>query len=204
MKKIVVPGEQVSDRPVQCDGCFVDAGKTFATTMSLATDERVIPLKGRYVPVLGDFVVGIVKESIVIGYLLDLNSPYLAKLGDRDCREEYRHGDVVSVKLASVNEVHDAMAMEPRKLEGGTLVAIEPVKVPRVIGRNGSMLALVQDHTGAQVSVGKNGRVYVKGGNVALAVQAINKICAEAHTSGLTERMTDFLKREAARSEQVN
>lgn len=194
----MIPGEEVpACRQEPESACFEEKGRFFATTLSLAGGDRVIPLKGKYVPVRGDYVIGIVKELLLTGYLLDLNSPYLARLSDRDCREEYKEGDVVSVKLFSVNEVHEASADEPRGFNGGKLIEIESVKVPRVIGRNGSMLAAIKEYTGTQVFVGKNGRIYVQDGDTGLAIRAILKICNESHVGGLTERINAFLEKES-------
>jgi len=99
-----------------------------------------------------------------------------------------------------VNEVHDATLGRPRKLFGGEILEITPVKVPRVIGRGGSMLAIIRQYTRTEVSVGKNGRLYLKGGNTALATLAILKICREAHLTGLTDRVTAFLREESAKN----
>ena len=194
-----MPGEAVFDAPRQAEACFSDGKRTYATTVSLLDEDRVIPLKGKYLPITGDYVIGIITEVQLTGYVIDLNSPYEARLSDRDCREEYRIGDVISLKIASVNEVNDAGVMEPRLFEGGELMEIESVKVPRVIGRNGSMLATIKDYTGTQLFVGKNGRIYLKDGNTALASLTILKICREAHVPGLTERVTEFLKAKTAR-----
>jgi len=198
MKEIVIPGEEIpSCRQERGNACFEENGKSYATTISLAGDDRIIPLKGKYVPVRGDYVLGIVKTLLITGYLLDLNSPYLARLSDRDCREEYKEGDVVAVKLFTVNEVNDASADDPQGFSGGELIEIDPVKVPRVIGRNGSMLATIKEYTKTQIFVGKNGRIYVQEGNTKLAVRAILKICNESHVSGLTERINTFLEKES-------
>lgn len=201
MKRIVVPGEKVFDEPKRGDALFVDQGATYATTVSLACDDRVIPLKGYYLPRVEDYVIGIVKEQTFTGYVVDLNSPYEGRLSDRSIREELRIGDVVSAKIDAVNEVHEAVLEEPRRFWGGEVMEIEHVKVPRVIGRNASMLSTIREYTNSQVFVGKNGRVYLKDGNTALASMAILKICREAHTSGLTERVIAFLASESKKGE---
>ncbi|MEW5955502.1 MAG: KH domain-containing protein [Candidatus Micrarchaeota archaeon] len=200
-KKVILPGEQVADKPLRLDGCFVENGKTYAAVVSILQEDRTIPLKGRYLPNYGDYVVGIVTEERFSGYSVELNSPYEGQLSNRDTREEFRVGDVILVKVMAVDEVNNAIVVEPRRLTGGEIIEVESVKVPRVIGRSGSMLATVRQYTGTDVIVGKNGRVYLKGGNTALATLAILKICREAHTSGLTDRITAFLQNE---SKQVN
>jgi len=56
------------------------------------------------------------------------------------------------------------------------------------------MVQMIKDYAKTELFVGKNGRIFMRGGNVALAVKAIAKINAEAHTSGLTDRMKEYLE----------
>ncbi len=197
MKKIVVPGDLVSDKAEKLEGCVVEDGKTYATTIAAVSDTHFIPLKGQYTPTPGDYIVGIVNEERFSGYVVELNSPYEGQLSARETREEFSVGDVVTAKIMSVNEVHEPVLAEPRKLWGGEIIEVEPVKVPRIIGRNASMLELIKGATKTDVFVGKNGRIYLKGGNTATAILAILKIARESHTSGLTDRMATYLRSEA-------
>ncbi len=199
-KQIVLPGEKVFDSPVKAEGCFTEGGKTFASIISVMQEDKIIPLKGRYLSKYGDYVIGIVKEERFSGYTIDLNSPYDGSLSTRDTREEYQVGNVVSAKVIDVNEMHESTLSESRLLYGGEILEIEPVKVPRVIGRGGSMLEIIEQYTKSSVFVGKNGRIYLKGANTALASLAIIKICRESHVSGLTDRMTEFLQKEASKN----
>ncbi|HII39403.1 TPA: RNA-binding protein [Candidatus Micrarchaeota archaeon] len=196
-KRIVFPGEQVAERPLRLEGCFAEDGKTYAAVVSVAQEDRVIPLKGRYLPNYGDYVVGIIKDERFSGYSVELNSPYEGQLSNRDTREEFHTGDIVLVKIMAVDEVNNAIVVEPRRLSEGEILEVESVKVPRIIGRNGSMLAILRQHTGTEIIVGKNGRIYLKGGNTTLATLAVLKICREAHTNGLTDRITSFLQQES-------
>lgn len=198
-KKIIVPGEVVFESPKRVEGTYVEGGKTFASAISVMSDDRIIPLKGRYLPKLGDLVVGIVKEEKFSGYVIDLNSPYEGQLSARESRETFELADVLSAEIIDVNEVHEAVLGRPRRLWDGEILDIEPVKVPRVIGRNASMLSTLRQYTKADITVGKNGRIYLKGGDVALATLTILKICREAHLSGLTDRITAFLQAETVR-----
>jgi exosome complex component RRP4 len=75
---------------------------------------------------------------------------------------------------------------------------VDSVKIPRVIGRNSSMVTMIEKYSRSKLFVGKNGRVYIKEGNIALAVRAILKISKEAHIHGLTDRIQAFLEKESA------
>ncbi len=193
-KKIIIPGEQVSDTVKRSEGCYVENGKTYAAVISLMQADKVVPLKGKYLPISGDYVVGIVTEERFSGFTLDLNSPYEGQLFSRDAREGTRVGDVLFVKIEFADEVNNAVLSDPRRLYGGEILEIEATKVPRVIGKDLSMISMIRDYTGTDIFVGKNGRLYLKGRNTIGAIEAILKICKEAHTSGLTDRVKNFLE----------
>lgn len=197
MKKLLVPGDLVAETPLRGEGLFVEGGKTFSSTIVLSYDGKTVPLKGYYIPERGDYVIGVVTEERFSGYTVDLKSPYEGQISSRDVRTEFQIGDIVSAKVFSVNEVHEAILSEPRLFGGGEIIEVDSVKVPRVIGKNASMLQILKDYTGSEIFVGKNGRIYLRGGNSLLASLAINKISREAHSSGLTDRVTSFLKTES-------
>jgi len=64
---------------------------------------------------------------------------------------------------------------------------------------------MIKQVTGCQIILGVNGVVLVTGKNLEdeeLAMTAIQKIEAESHTSGLTDRITQLLKDEKAKQEE--
>ena len=73
---------------------------------------------------------------------------------------------------------------------------INSQKVPRVIGKQGSMISLIKTKTGCEVTVGQNGLVWVKGtpeGELK-AEQAIKLVEEKSHLEGLTDRVGKFLE----------
>jgi len=81
----------------------------------------------------------------------------------------------------------------------GQLVEITATKIPRVIGRKGSMVSMIKRETGCQITIGQNGLILISGKtpeDERLAVMALHKIEEESHTSGLTDRVTEMLKKE--------
>jgi exosome complex component RRP4 len=86
-----------------------------------------------------------------------------------------------------------------RRLEGGHLVEVSHSKVPRVIGKGGSMIQMIQTMTDCRIFVGQNGRIWIDGElpNMLVAEGAIRMIAAEAHTNRLTERVKEFLENKA-------
>jgi exosome complex component RRP4 len=92
------------------------------------------------------------------------------------------------------------------KITRGQIIEIMPTKIPRVIGKQGSMISMLKQETGCQIAIGQNGRILINGKtpeDERLAVMAIRKIEQEAHTTGLTDRVTEMLKEEKGEKEVV-
>jgi len=200
-RKLVVPGDLVTDQKVKLGpNVYVEGGKVYAKVVGLAEVKdgvaRVIPLEGRYIPKEGDPVIGIVIDVKIPGYDVDLNSPYYGFLPNEELPEEATYGDVVIATVKKVDAVRNALLEKGNILRGGELITINPKKVPRVIGKKKSMLNLLQNLTGVTILVGANGRIWLYGKNADVAKAAIFKIEQEAHTSGLTDRITKFIEEE--------
>jgi exosome complex component RRP4 len=114
-------------------------------------------------------------------------------------------GDIVLLKVVGVDEAKRIqVSMQDhglRKLTGGMVIEISPSKVPRVIGRNGSMIQMLKNMTGCRIYVGQNGRIWIDGelDNIVKAVQAIKLIEDEAHSLGLTERVKKLLEEQTGK-----
>ncbi len=203
--KIVVPGEMLADKPVKMPDAYIDNGKTYSEVVGLfhETEMRLVALEGAYLPMDEDYVVGVVEEVKFAGCNVDINSPYTAFLSSKDTRFQFDLGDVLFAKVKGVDEVKNVNLYDARKLSGGEIVEISPVKVPRVIGKKSSMLNMLIDATRSEIYVGKNGRMWITGGDSSLAARAILKIEKEAHLTGLTERMKTFLETEKGNSKGV-
>jgi len=192
-KKIVIPGEEIQGRIR--NNVFEEKGKRYSTVYGLLYSDgdysRIVPLKGKYIPRREDYIVGIVTDIKFGGYTVEINSPYSSFLPSQ---REYDYGDVLFAKVSNVNEVKNVSLIGDRKLYEGDLIEISSAKVARVIGRKNSMLDLLKDKTGCDIFVGRNGRIWLRGENAAKAEEAILMIEKEAHTDGLTEKITKFLE----------
>lgn len=198
--RVVIPGEMLADSAKPMPYAFIEHGKTFSSVMGLydAGSGKLVPLEGCYIPNLDDVVVGVVTGVKFSGYNVDLKSPYVGFLSSKETREEFKLGDVISARVMDVDEVKNVDLTEAGKLQNGEILEIHSVKVPRVIGKNSSMIRMIQDAAKSEIIVGKNGRVWIRGGDSALAVESILKIEQEAHTHGLTDRIAAFLKANAS------
>jgi len=217
-KSVVVPGDVIADGMdyLPSLGCFREGKQVISERLGLLNiDKRfikVIPLTGNYVPKEGDTVIGEVKDMSFGAWFIDLGCAYDGTLMVRDATEfverdadlaqVYNFGDVVIAKVIKItrySSIHiTTKGPGLRKIQGGKVISITPSKVPRVIGKQASMINLIKDGTGCSIVVGQNGRVWIKGKTAdeeLLATQAILKIENESHTDGLTEKIKAFLEK---------
>jgi len=179
---------------------------------------RVIPLEGFYYPKVGDLVIGIVENVGVTNWEVDIKAPFPGVLYAVDflgrpvntAKESLKDyldvGDVVICKIEAFDRTRDpvltAKGKDLGKVVKGALVEINPVKIPRVIGKKGSMQSMIENETGCKLVVANNGRILINCEDRAyedIVVLAIRKIEKEAHTSGLTDRIKEFIALEKVR-----
>ncbi len=200
--RIVVPGEVLFEAPRTIAYAYVQDGKTYSSVVGLFSDKegRLIPLQGAYTPLGEDVVIGVVKEVKFSGYVVEIKSPYLGFLSGKETRDEFQMGDILIARVKGADEVRNVDLTEAKRLRDGEIIEVASVKVPRVIGKKNSMLNMLRDATRSEILVGNNGRIWIKGGNSSLAARAILKIENEAHTTGLTDAIHDFLENELKNS----
>ncbi len=193
-KRVVLPGDKVNARGYYT---YNIGNQNYSSVYGILTvkegREKIIPLTGKYIPSEGDLVIGIVDEAKFGGAVVDINSPYTAFL---PTRREYKQGDVVFAKIFEVDEVKSTKLGDERQLYQGEVIEISPVRIPRVIGKKNSMIDLLKQKTGCSIFVGRNGRIWIRGDKANIAKKAIYKIEKEAHSTGLTDKITKFLDEE--------
>ncbi|WP_394351608.1 exosome complex RNA-binding protein Rrp4 [uncultured Methanobrevibacter sp.] len=211
-KNLVIPGQILADDEYYPGrGTFKEGDKICSSLMGLVSLRnkkiRVIPLKSKYVPKKGDVVIGKINDVRFSMWDVDINSPYSGILPafevfGRDKKElskVYDVGDVLFLRVIDVDEVKKAkLGLKGRglgKFKGGIIVDISPTKVPRLIGKKGSMINMIKNKTNCKIVVGQNGLVWVKGDEdmEQLTREIIHTIEAEAHTSGLTNKIKNKL-----------
>ena len=211
-KNLVIPGQILADDEYYPGrGTFKEDGKVCSSLMGLVSLRnkkiRVIPLKSKYVPKKGDVVIGKINDVRFSMWDVNINSPYSGILPafevfGRDKKElskVYDVGDVLFLRVIDVDEVKKAkLGLKGRglgKFKGGIIVDISPTKVPRLIGKKGSMINMIKNKTNCKIVVGQNGLVWVKGDDdmEQLTREIIHTIEVEAHTSGLTNKIKNKL-----------
>ncbi|MBI2141904.1 RNA-binding protein [Candidatus Woesearchaeota archaeon] len=218
-KDIVVPGEDLAMGMdyLPSYGTFREGDRIVAAKLGLSSVDgrviRIIPLSGKYLPKRDDTIIGRVVDVTFSGWRIDINSAYSAMLSLKDATSDFiargsdltryfNFGDQIVTKIINVtsqNLVDLTMkGLGLRKLGEGRILTVNPYKVPRIIGKQGSMVGMVKDATNCRIIVGQNGIVWVQGEpeNELRAVAAIRKIESESHISGLTDRIKTFLEKD--------
>jgi exosome complex component RRP4 len=225
-KQIVTPGDLLAEGEyVAGENAYVEEGRVFAQRTGLVEYDNkrvnVVALKSFYVPRMGDIVIGTIVEVGFTGWTVDINAPYPALLRATevlnrpfkpqkdDLPQLLDVGDLIVAKIDAYDRTHDPQlaVSEPGlgKITRGQILRVTPTKIPRIIGRKGSMISTIKQETGCNVILGLNGIVLVTGKTLedeALATMAIRKIEDESHTSGLTDRITQMLKEAKGKKEE--
>lgn len=217
-RTIVIPGQLLGDAKKQKagSGTFVENGNIYSGILGVLNKNKdyinITPLKGRYDPNQNDFVIGIVEEAMQSAWLVDINAAYPALLHVNEVpwdvdfgeTEKYlNHGDVVMAKVLSVDQEKKLqVTLKDRnlyKVKGGNIINVEPSKVPRIIGKKGSMISLLKKYTNCRIFVGQNGRVWIDGDDegVKKVKNTIEMIQKESLSYGLTDKVEQLLKKDA-------
>lgn len=219
-KQLVVPGDLIAEGDyTPGENVYKENDKIYAARIGLVDYQdnkvNVVALRAFYSPKVGDIVIGTVVEVGFSGWTVDINAPYLAMLRVSEVlkkpfkpqKDELTNildvGDLILAKIIAYDRTQGPQlsVSEPGmgKITRGQILKITPTKIPRVIGKKGSMISLIKQETGCQIILGQNGVILVTGKNLEdeeLAIMAIRKIEAESHISGLTDRISQMIKRE--------
>ena len=216
-REIVIPSQLLGDiKNIKAGrGTFVENGKIYAEVLGILNKNsnyiNVTPLKGRYDPIEKDFVIGIVEEAMSSSWLVDINAAYPALLHvnevpwDVDFGETERYlnyGDCIMAKVLQVDQEKKLqITLKDRnlyKIKGGQIINVEPSKVPRIIGKKGSMISLLKKYTKCRIFVGQNGRIWVDGDDdgIKKVINTIDMIEDESLSYGLTNKIEELLKKD--------
>jgi len=217
-RTIVIPSQHLGEiKDVKAGrGTFVENGKIYAEVLGILSKNKeyinVTPLKGRYDPTEKDFVIGIVLEAMQSLWLVDINAAYPARLHVNEVpwdvefgeTEKYlNYGDVIMAKVLIVDQEKKLdVTLKDRnlyKVKGGVIINVEPSKVPRIIGKKGSMISLLKKYTKSRIFVGQNGRIWIDGDEEGIkkVIDTIRLIEEESLSYGLTNKIEEMLKKDA-------
>jgi len=213
-REIVIPGEVVAKgNYLPGEGTEKRGDEIVAIKFGLSEENnkliKVIPLSGVYQPRRGNIVIGKVENLTFNGWLIDIGTSgngflpvaevprYVNK---NDLAEVMDFGDMVVAQIAEVNKRGVDLTIRSRglgRLDEGMIIQINPNKVPRVIGKEGSMISLIKDETKCRITVGQNGLIWIEGNKIEdelFAKKAILYVTERSLVSGLTEELKTWFK----------
>ena len=219
-RQLVIPGELLAEGDYKSGkNTYQEENRVYSSLIGLANhigkNVFVVAIKTGYMPIVGDLVIGKVIDMRLSGWIIDINAPYNAMLFTSDAFDRsfnarkdemsdfLKVGDLIFAKVNAFDRTRDPIltirAQGLGKVNRGHVIKIASTKIPRLIGKKGSMVNMVKRKTGCQITIGQNGIVLVSGKNPeleALAILAIRTIEKDAHTLGLTDKISKLLKRE--------
>ncbi|MGD2200167.1 MAG: exosome complex RNA-binding protein Rrp4 [Candidatus Bathyarchaeota archaeon] len=216
-RDLVIPGDPLSDGRVRTgDNTFRSKGKVCASRIGLVNYGRnmvsVIALEAGFNPLTGDLVVGDVTDIQLGRWMIDIDAPSQAFLKVSDAIDTPFRPDITMTDILDIGDtvVAKIVDMDRRKtpilsilgrrlgrIDEGFTIRLTPSKIPRLIGRKGSMVNMILRETRCNIVIGQNGRILISGKTrkqEEMAVKVIRKIEREAHIPGLTNRVQEYLK----------
>ena len=195
-------------------GIFRKDGRIHASVVGHSSDKsgyiNVNGIKGRYNPKTGDKIVAVCAETGPSIWRMDIGASFNSTLHHSESGWKVPFGDTarfLSIGDAVWAEIFmvDAAGSHQislkkddcRKLYSGTIVKINPTNVPRVIGKQGSMITTIREKTQTRIQIGQNGYIWIdgKGDDISLAQKAVEMINEEATSKGLTKKIEKLLEK---------
>ena len=220
-RKYVIPGDVVTTGPFRPEqNVILDGTKIIATAVGISEiyddSVKVIPLTGKYIPKIDDLVIAKVNSHTSLSWELDINSCYVGFLPAQDVfgrdfsahadelTSKLKTGDLVAARIANFDRTRDPLVTisdrDLGKIDSGILIAISPSKVPRLIGKRGSMIQMIEQATDAAVTIGQNGWVVVSCDTpegLLKAKTAIEMVNEKAHVANLTDQVKEMLDKKS-------
>ncbi len=215
-RKIVVPGEIIfsGEDYLPGENTRREGSDIVATKFGLVEEAgrviKLIPISGAFVPRRGNVVIGRVVDITYAGWIVEIDSAAQAFLSieesprfiNRNEMDQYlRVGDVIAAKIWGVKNRGLDLTLKGKglgKLEDGFIFNIIPSRVPRVIGREGSMVNLIKERAQCSITVGQNGWIWIKGPNIKAEIKArkaIELVAEKVYIDGLTEKIEAWFER---------
>ena len=216
-RKIVIPGEVIikGEDYLPGEGTQKKEDEIIALKYGFSEENdkliKVIPLSGTYQPRKGNVVIGKVEHLTFNGWVINIGVADNAFLSlnevpryvNRGWLEEVMGiGDMVTAKIWSSNKKDINLSVKSRglgKIDEGIITKINPSKVSRVIGKEGSMINLIKGETGCEITVGQNGLIWIKGESnekELLAKKAVKFIDENFYIVGLTDEIAKWFEGE--------
>jgi exosome complex component RRP4 len=196
---ILIPGDSLKKKDINS---YERENNYYSKYILLVNEDKTTKLFGYYMPEVNDIVIGKVIDVLSNGWIIDINSPYVGKLSLKDIgvdpNDLYTYGDYVLCQIIRMtkNKLIDLEIKKKEKLNDGLILKVDPVRIPRLIGKNSSMLNLIKENLKIDIIIGKNGRIYLNGNvnDILKAVDVIRFIINNSYKKGLTEKVKEILE----------
>jgi len=216
-RDLVIPGDVLYEGRIRTgDNTHRSEGKVVASRIGLVNYNRgvvsVIALEAGFSPLTGDLVIGEVTDIRLGRWMVNIDTSEEAVLNipdaidapfnpDIDMTRILDIGDTLVAKIVDLDRrrtpILSILGRSLGRVNEGFLMKLTPSKIPRLIGKKGSMVNMILNQTGCNVVIGQNGRILIHGRTreqEAMAVKVIKKVENEAHISGLTSRVQEYLR----------
>ena len=213
-RSLVLPGDILETKSKPGWGIFRSEGIVHSSVLGYSSDRsgyvNVNPITGRYNPKVGDKIVAICVETGPSVWRMDIGSSFNSTLHHSESGWKVPFGDtarflaigdaiwaeVFMVDAAGSHQI-SLKKDDCRKLYSGTVVKLDPTNVPRVIGKQGSMITTIREKTQTRIQIGQNGYIWIdgKGEDIALAQKAVEMINRESTSKGLTKKIEKLLEK---------
>jgi len=215
-RQVVIPGEVIAKGDDFLPGEWTEKTDEGIIALKFGLAEeinklvKVIPLSGVYVPRRGNVVIGQVEIITPNGWVIKVSpaengflplSEVQGYINKNDLEDVMNIEDMVVAKIFSIGRRGIDLSIRSRglgKINEGIITEINSNKVPRVIGKEGSMINLIKDKTGCNITVGQNGIIWIKGEKIEdelLAKKAIEFVSDKSFLSGLTEEVEKWFEK---------
>ena len=196
---ILIPGDNLKKKDINS---YERENNYYSKYILLVNEDKTTKLFGYYMPEVNDIVIGKVIDVLSNGWLIDINSPYVGKLSLKevgaDPNDLYTYGDYILCQIIKMtkNKLIDLDIKKKEKLNDGLILKVDPARIPRLIGKNSSMLNLIKEYLKIDIIIGKNGRIYLNGNinDVSKAVDIIRFVINNSYKRGLTEKVKEILE----------
>ncbi len=199
MKRIVTPGELITDKNKKVGGnVFIKDNCIYSSVLGILNESEdyvsIVPLNGPYVPEVNDAIVCVVKNVTSNGYVIDINAHNDCFFPKSLITKELRIGQMLFARVKGVDGSDITDLDNINILPVGNIIEVPSVKVPRIIGKNDSMLNVLKKYTLSNILVGRNGWIWSVSKNINLLEKSINMIILNSQKSNLTNTIEEYLK----------
>jgi len=196
---ILIPGDSLKKKEINS---YERENNYYSKYILLVNEDKTTRLFGYYMPEVNDIVIGKVIDVLSNGWIVDINSPYMGKLSLKDIGTDpndlYTYGNYILCQIIKMtkNKLIDLDIKKKEKLNDGLILKVDPARIPRLIGKNSSMLNLIKEYLKIDIIIGKNGRIYLNGNinDISKAVDIIRFVINNSYKRGLTEKVKEILE----------